>query len=134
MLPTPDEWHWRKGLSLPHVTREICNAWKSDRLIASIVLSSGLGRLAAQLMGWTGSRIAQDAIWWKPPHGTPVSFHTDAPYISHQFEPKQHNSVTFWITLDDVNVNNGNKNYQLTSITRFLCQFVPWKCFKSTRC
>lgn len=24
----PDEWHWREGLSLPNVTREICNAWK----------------------------------------------------------------------------------------------------------
>jgi phytanoyl-CoA hydroxylase len=24
----PDEWHWREGMSLPDITREICNAWK----------------------------------------------------------------------------------------------------------
>jgi len=28
----PDEWYWRPGMSLDYVTREICNAWKSDRL------------------------------------------------------------------------------------------------------
>ena len=24
----PDEWHYREGMSKPHITREIVNAWK----------------------------------------------------------------------------------------------------------
>ena len=51
----PDEWYWRDGMSLNDVTREMCNAWKSDRTIASVVTSSYLGKLASQLMGWPGN-------------------------------------------------------------------------------
>jgi hypothetical protein len=30
----PDEWYGRAGMNLEHATKEICNAWKSDRTIA----------------------------------------------------------------------------------------------------
>ena len=30
----PDEWNWRPGVNAPDLTRQICNAWKSDRDIA----------------------------------------------------------------------------------------------------
>ena len=33
----PDEWNWRTGVSPPDLTRQICNAWKSDRTIARVV-------------------------------------------------------------------------------------------------
>lgn len=33
----PDEWNWRTGLSAADVPRQICNGWKSDGVIASIV-------------------------------------------------------------------------------------------------
>jgi len=108
----PDEWHWREGLSLPDVTREICNAWKSDRLIASLVLSSGLGRMCSQLGNWTsGARIGQDAIWYKPPGAKEIAFHQDSPYISAQFHPEGDNSITCWISLDDVSAQTGTLEY-----------------------
>ncbi|MGI9406323.1 MAG: phytanoyl-CoA dioxygenase family protein, partial [Hyphomicrobiaceae bacterium] len=36
----PDEWNWRAGSGAPDVTRQICNAWKADPTVASIVLRS----------------------------------------------------------------------------------------------
>jgi len=72
----PDEWYWRPGMSLDHVTREMCNAWKSDRLIASLVLSQEIGRLSATLAGWTGARIGQDSMWLKPPGATSLGTKT----------------------------------------------------------
>ncbi|MCU0536070.1 MAG: hypothetical protein MUD14_19450, partial [Hydrococcus sp. Prado102] len=62
----PDEWHWRPGLSLPDVTRQMCNTWKCDLTIASLVLSAEVGRLSATLAGWEGARIGQDCLWMKP--------------------------------------------------------------------
>jgi hypothetical protein len=40
----PDEWHFRPGFTYPHVTREICNGWKTNPLIAAVVLSPEVGR------------------------------------------------------------------------------------------
>ena len=45
----PDEWHWREGISKEHAAREICNAWKSDKTIASVVLNEDVGRFLASL-------------------------------------------------------------------------------------
>ena len=36
----PDEWNWREGESDPTLTRQICNGWRADTTIASIVLSA----------------------------------------------------------------------------------------------
>lgn len=107
----PDEWHWRSGISMAHATREICNGWKSDRVVASVALSTALGRLGSTLMGWPGARIGQDDVLWKPPGGTPVGFHQDSAYISTQFEPYQANSLTIWIALDDADPTVGTVEY-----------------------
>ena len=72
----PDEWHWREGLSLPDVTREIVNGWKCDKLVASVVRSPAIGRLVADLMGWEhGTRVGQDSVLWKPAGAGGVTFH-----------------------------------------------------------
>lgn len=55
--------------------------------MAAVVLSEGLGRLAASLAGWDSARIAQDDVVWKPPGSGPVAFHQDSAYISLQFVP-----------------------------------------------
>jgi len=107
----PDEWHWRKGMSLPDVTREICNIWKCDRLFAGVILSSGFGRLAASLLSWPGTRLAQDDIWHKPAGGKAIVFHQDSLYISAQFLPFANNSVTVWLALDDVRPETGTLQY-----------------------
>ena len=110
----PDEWYWRPELSLPDVTREICNGWKSDRLIASIALSSTVGYLTATLAGWPGARIGQDSIWWKPPGGKAVALHQDGTYI-HYIDPPQ--MTTCWIALDDVTADIGTIEYAVGSHT-----------------
>ncbi len=104
----PDEWHWRPGLSLPNATRQICNAWKSDLTIASVVLSAELGRLIANLSGWSGTRVGQDSIWMKPPGAKEVSLHQDATYISYIDPPEM---TTCWIALDDMTTEIGTLEY-----------------------
>lgn len=104
----PDEWYWRPGLSLPDVTREICNGWKCDRTLASVALSSAVGYLSATLAGWPGARIGQDSVWWKPPGGKAVALHQDGTYI-HYIAPPQ--MITCWIALDDVSAEIGTIEY-----------------------
>jgi hypothetical protein len=73
----PDEWHWREGISRAQATREICNGWKADRLVASVVTSNALGELVSRLAGWEDARVGQDDVLWKPPGGDAVGYHTD---------------------------------------------------------
>lgn len=56
----PDEVNWVRGRDPETKTRQICNGWKADDLIAAQVLSEQSGRLAAQLAGWDGVRIVHD--------------------------------------------------------------------------
>ncbi|QYO64768.1 phytanoyl-CoA dioxygenase family protein [Leptolyngbya sp. 7M] len=104
----PDEWYWRPGLSLLDVTREMCNVWKCDRRMASVVLSAEIGRISALLGGWRGARIGQDSLWFKPPGGKEVALHQDATYISYIDPPEM---VTCWLALDDTSANAGTIEY-----------------------
>jgi len=107
----PDEIHWRPGMSNDYITREICNAWKSSSVIAEIVCSEKLGKLAADLMGWRVVRMGQDDILHKPPMSNAVGFHQDGAYISDNFLPLEHNCLTMWIALDDADEENGALQY-----------------------
>ena len=40
----PDEWNWQHGKSDPSFTRQICNGWKADSVIARLVLSLEVGK------------------------------------------------------------------------------------------
>ena len=104
----PDEWYWRPQLSLPDVTREICNAWKCDLKIASLVLSAEIGRLTATLAGWSGARIGQDSMWIKPPGAKPVAMHQDGAYIDYLTPPHM---MTCWIALNDATLADGTLVY-----------------------
>jgi len=105
----PDEWHWREGMSRDDVTREIVNAWKTDRTIASVVLSDRLGSLMASLMRWDGVRVGQDDIWWKPPGTKSVTFHQDSAYFD--FIEPAGELITCWIALDDTSKSAGTLEY-----------------------
>ena len=107
----PDEWHWREGISKPDAFREIVNAWKSDDSVAAVALDAAIGKRAAELMGWRGARLAQDDVLWKPPGASGVSYHTDGKYISDNFIPRDDNSVTVWIALDDADEATGVVEY-----------------------
>ncbi|MFP4133617.1 MAG: phytanoyl-CoA dioxygenase family protein [Halothece sp.] len=105
----PDEWHWRPGMSLPDITRQMCNAWKSDRAIASVSLSAEVGRLCATLARWPGARIGQDSLWYKPPGGgKEIALHQDGAYIDYLNPPEM---VTCWIALDDTRAEIGPLEY-----------------------
>lgn len=104
----PDEWYWRPNLSLPDITREICNGWKCDRTIASLVLSSELGRLTATLAGWQGARMGQDSMWIKPPNAKEIAMHQDGAYIDYLTPPDM---MTCWIALDDATLADGTLVY-----------------------
>lgn len=104
----PDEWYWREGMSLPDVTRHMGNAWKSDLTIAKLALSADIGRAASRLTGWPGVRIAQDTIWWKPPHTKAISHHQDSSFMASFSPPK---TVTCWVVLDDTARDAGTVEY-----------------------
>ena len=64
---SPDEFNWKFGRDDPSLTRQICNGWKSDRMIASVVLREDIGKICAGLMDWEGARLGQDNVIWHPP-------------------------------------------------------------------
>jgi ectoine hydroxylase-related dioxygenase (phytanoyl-CoA dioxygenase family) len=104
----PDEWNWRLGRDRDDLTRQICNGWKSDLVIASIVLRADIGRAAAKLRGWPGARIGQDNVIWKPPGTKPLGFHQDDSY-NNWIMPAE--MLTCWITLDDTKAHQGTIEY-----------------------
>ena len=104
----PDEWNWREGRDGDHLTRQICNGWKSDRTVASIVLRADVGKACAKLRGWPGARINQDNVIWKPPQSRALGFHQDDSYQD-WIEPNE--MMTCWMTLDDTRADQGTIEY-----------------------
>jgi hypothetical protein len=104
----PDEWYWREGMSLPDVTRHMANAWKADLTVAKLALSESIGRFAADLCGWSGTRLGQDTIWWKAPKTKPIAYHQDSSFMDF-LEPST--TLTCWVTLDDTHPDAGTLEY-----------------------
>jgi ectoine hydroxylase-related dioxygenase (phytanoyl-CoA dioxygenase family) len=104
----PDEVNWKEGRDPDDVTRQICNGWRADDLIAAQVLSERTGRLAAQLMGYRGTRILQDNCLWKPPGARSLGMHQDGSYAGYLVPPEM---VTCWVALDDTRAEGGTIEY-----------------------
>ena len=104
----PDEWNWRAGASAPELTRQICNAWKADPTIASIVLRGDIGRTAAELRSWPGARLNQDNVIWKPPGAHPLGFHQDDSYQDWILPSEM---LSCWIALDATLSDQGTIEY-----------------------
>ncbi len=100
----PDEVNWVPGRDPEDRTRQLCNAWKADTVIAAQVLSERIGRLAAQLMGYRGVRILQDNVLWKPPGTKAIGFHQDSSYAEYLVPPEM---VTCWMSLDETEAGAG---------------------------
>ena len=111
----PDEWNWRSGRDDPTLTRQICNAWKSDLTIASIVLREDIGAACAELRQWPGARINQDNVIWKPPGTKALGFHQDDSYQD-WIVPSE--MMTCWITLDDTKADQGTIEYVRARLRR----------------
>ena len=114
----PDEWNWKYGRDPDDVTRQICNAWKSDNLIKKIVCNSIIGECVSKLMGWKGARLLQDNVLWKPPLGKSLLFHQDAAYDD-WIVPQT--MVTCWMSLDDTSKDNGTLEFVTGSHKWDLC-------------
>jgi len=104
----PDEVNWVRGRDPEDRTRQICNGWRADDVIAAQVLSARTGRLAAQLMGYGGVRLLQDNCLWKPPGTKAIGFHQDGSYADYLVPPEM---VTCWISLHDTHASAGPIEY-----------------------
>ena len=104
----PDEVNYTPGVTPANLTRQLCNVWKSDRLLAGVVLAEQVGEFAARLAGLPGVRIAQDNAIWKPPSGKALLCHQDAAYLDHLDPP---NMTTCWMALDDTAADTGTIYY-----------------------
>jgi len=100
----PDEVNWVPGRDPEDRTRQLCNAWKSDSIVAAQVLSERTGRLAAQLAGYHGVRILQDNVLWKPPGTKAIGFHQDSSYAGYLVPPEM---ITCWISLHETHADAG---------------------------
>lgn len=100
----PDEVNWVPGRDPEDRTRQLCNAWKSDNVVAAQVLSERTGRLAAQLAGYRGVRILQDNVLWKPPGTKAIGFHQDSSYADYLVPPEM---ITCWISLHETQADAG---------------------------
>ena len=79
----PDEVNWKQGRDPDDRTRQLCNGWRSDDVIAAQVLSERTGRIASRLMGYRGVRMIQDNCLWKPPGARSLGMHQDASYAGY---------------------------------------------------
>lgn len=104
----PDEVNYQPGVTAPDLTRQLCNVWKADRILADVVLSAQVGEFAARLAGLPGLRLAQDNAIWKPPSGRALLCHQDAAYQDHLDPP---NMTTCWMALDDTAADTGTIYY-----------------------
>ncbi|MDC0612483.1 phytanoyl-CoA dioxygenase family protein [Vibrio sp.] len=102
----PDEVNLPTGN--PPYTKQICNAWKSDLTVARQVLSEEMGRVAAQLGGWQGTRLMIDNLLWKPVDGRSIGFHQDSMYSTWISKPEL---VSCWLALDNTTANGGTLVY-----------------------
>jgi phytanoyl-CoA hydroxylase len=104
----PDEINYAPGVTAPDLTRQLCNVWKADRVLAAAVLSARVGEFAARLGTLPGARLAQDNAIWKPPSGRALLCHQDAAYLDH-FDPP--NMTTCWMAIDDTAADSGTIYY-----------------------
>lgn len=104
----PDEVNWVAGRDPDDVTRQLCNAWRADDVIAAQVLSERTGRLAAQLRDYRGVRILQDNCIWKPPGTKALGMHQDGSFADYLVPAEM---ITCWVALDDTHAGAGTIEY-----------------------
>ncbi len=104
----PDEVNWQEGRDRDGRTRQLCNTWKSDYSVASIVLQPTIGRVAAQLSGWEGTRLHLDNLIWKPPCASGLTMHQDGSY-NYYMVPNAMTSI--WMALTDTCADAGTVLY-----------------------
>lgn len=95
----PDKVKWDKN-NKKKIPRQLCNVWKSDKLLRKLITDHTLAKTAAKLMGWNGIKLGQDSLMWVPPENGGVSMHQDNPYQDWHSEKQV---ITCVIALTNVN-------------------------------
>ena len=85
-------------------TRQLCNAWKADNVVAAQVLSERTGGSPRSSPGYRGVRILQDNVLWKPPGTKAIGFHQDSSYADYLVPPEM---ITCWISLHETQADAG---------------------------
>ncbi len=104
----PDEWNWKEGRDSNDLTRQVCNAWKSDSIVKLIVCNPKVGEICSKLMKWSGARIVQDNLLWKNPGAKSLGYHQDAAYDDWLIPQTM---ATCWIALDKTTKESGTLEY-----------------------
>ena len=104
----PDEVNYDPATTPPDRTRQLCNVWKADRVLAATVLDARIAEFGAALAGLPGLRLIQDNMIWKPPSGKALLCHQDAAYLEFLDPP---NMTTCWMALDDTRADTGTIFY-----------------------
>ena len=125
----PDEWNWRFGKDSEDVTRQICNAWKSDKLIREFVCHKVIGECCSRLMNWKGARLIQDNALWKPPGGKTLGYHQDAAYDDWIIPQTM---MTCWMSLDYSSKETGTLEY-IKGSHKWNKMFAPTSFGKETK-
>ncbi|HYE06008.1 MAG TPA: phytanoyl-CoA dioxygenase family protein [Planctomycetota bacterium] len=100
----PDCRAWEPGAP-PTAVVKIDNAWKSDPTVLAAVTDARVARVAARLIGADGMRLWHDQYLRKPASGGGiVTWHQDWMFWQAIDRPR---TVTSWIALDDVTVDQG---------------------------
>jgi len=95
---------------------QLLNLWQTNDSIKQIMLNENIGRMAATLAGWSGTRIWHDQALIKRPWANPTSWHLDTPFWS--FSDRR--ALSIWVALDDATYENG------------CLYFIPGSCHTTT--
>ena len=82
---------------------QLLNLWQTNERVKKMMLDKRLGKMIAELAGWTGTRIWHDQALVKRPWANPTSWHLDTPFWS--FSDRR--ALSIWVALDDATKENG---------------------------
>lgn len=82
---------------------QMLNLWQTNDKVKQIMLDEKIGKMAATLAGWSGTRIWHDQALIKRPWANPTSWHLDTPFWS--FSDRR--ALSIWVALDDATYENG---------------------------
>ena len=99
---------------------QITNFWKSNNYLKKkISLNKKIGKIAKQLMNWSGAKLCEDSIYRIKPGLGGVTMHQDDSYQNWHLPGKV---ITVWIPFTKINSNSSGIEYIPGSHKKLLLQ------------
>ncbi|MDF2960936.1 MAG: phytanoyl-CoA dioxygenase family protein [Paenibacillus sp.] len=93
-----------KGSAYYKVLNQKVNVWRDSASVGKYSLHERFARIAMELAQTNRIRLFHDhGLWKMPGDSKPTPWHQDAPY----WPMKETGALSMWLTLDDVDENNG---------------------------